>query len=230
MTQLGPHHGIVGPFVLHEPRDPQAHMFGSWPWSKSSKGIHLGSTQVLPQDSNIQLKLKRLQDVRVMQDRRHFGGEHQAAAPNIYNGGRLDSLADEVPVPFCELMMRMREFIEVPESFSHFFTLQSGAKCSFESSQQGLTHTSLVFPHSLLAQEVLQGKVEFFLQNFKYNFSQTFLAPEMWLTGLLSNTSQQIFRCLNAPSIANLFTMQPSEMLLLDIVSDSSHLVRKCQT
>ena len=74
-----------------------------------------------------------------------------------------DSPAGEVPTPFCELIMRVREFLELPELSSQSSTLRTGVEGTSGSSRQG--PTPLVLSHSPLAQEVRREQVECSLQN-----------------------------------------------------------------
>ena len=88
-----------------------------------------------------------------------------------------DSPVGETSVPFRELIMRVREFLELPEPSSHSSTLQTGVERSVGSSRQG--PTPLVLPRSPLAQEVRREQVECSLRNFNAA-SISLSLPQRW--------------------------------------------------
>ena len=88
-----------------------------------------------------------------------------------------DSPAGEVPTLFRELIMRVREFLQLQELLSQTSTLQTEVERTSGSSRQG--PTPLVLSRSSLAQEVRREQVECSLRNLNAASAKLSL-PQRW--------------------------------------------------
>ena len=88
-----------------------------------------------------------------------------------------DNLAGGVPAPFRELIMRVREFLELPEHSSQSSMLQTGVERTSGNSWQG--PTLLVLPHSSMTQEVRREQVECSMRNLNAVSAKLSL-PQRW--------------------------------------------------